>query len=66
MENIIKEYIKYLERCIEEEKRDLIKNPNLMEFRKGKIYEMNLIMRDLKRLLDGDIFFLIKANNGRR
>ena len=59
--NIIREYLKFYKRCLSHEKRDF--NPEYAvgslskEFYRGKIYEMELVIKDLQRILDGDIFF---------
>ena len=53
---------------MEGEQRDFDKQINLIkknkEFFRGKIYEMELVIRDLQRILDGDIFFKEGDING--
>ena len=56
--NIIKEYLKFYERYYKREIEGLANSPIKIDFKQGKIYEMNLVMRDLKRMLEGDIFFV--------
>ena len=58
--DILKEYLKFYEICYKAEKEYNEKfkdDASMFDFRKGKTYEMGLVIRDLKRILDGDIFF---------
>lgn len=65
--DIIKEYLKFYKRCLAHEKRDFkqYNHSGLSEnFYRGKIYEMELVIKDLQRILDGDIFFKEGDING--
>lgn len=61
MENLIKEYLDFYKKCYKKEKEWITETPQLVEFRKGKVYEMEMVIRDLQRILDGDIFFRVEV-----
>ncbi len=60
----IKEYLEFYKECYELEKKGMMVLPRLANFRKGKIYEMELVIRDLERILDGDMFFIRGDDSG--
>jgi len=58
--DILKEYLEFYEKCYEGEKiyNEKFKDDgSIVDFRKGKTYEMGSVIRDLKRIIKGDIFF---------
>ena len=58
--DIFKKYLEFYEKCYEGKKeynKKFKDNLAMFEFRKGKTYEMKLVIQDLKRIIKGDIFF---------
>ena len=58
MKKIIKSYLKFYKICLKEEKRDFNENTMSQEFYRGKIYEMELVVKDLTKILKNDIGFI--------
>ena len=57
---ILKEYLEFYEKCYKDEKeynKKFKDNVSMFKFRKGKTYEMGLVIRDLKRIISGDLYF---------